>query len=188
MSTVARFTIAEYDLMIEAGVFEPREDHRVELIRGEIREMSPIHPPQENGHDLLMYWSIDNAPRGKVRVRVQNSLGIPEFESVPQPNLLWVKKQDYSRARPTIADVLLVVEVSDSSLRYDRGEKAELYAEAGVQDYWVANVKARTIEVYRNPVDRRFTSLRTCGVSDSVSPLAFPDVTLAVATIYSSAE
>lgn len=101
ISTVARFTIAEYDCMIEAGVFDAREKHRVELILGEIRDMRPVHPPHENALDLLMYWSIDHAPRDKVRIRVQNSLGVPELESVPQPDLLWVKQRDYSKARPT---------------------------------------------------------------------------------------
>lgn len=186
MSTVARFTVAEYDRMIEAGVFEPAEDHRVELIHGEIREMSPIHPPHENALDLLMYWSIDHAPRDKVRVRVQNSLGFPEFESVPQPDLLWVKNRDYSRSRPTIADVLLVVEVADSSLRFDRGEKAELYAQAGVQDYWIVNVQARTIEVHRGPAAGRYGSLQTYGHGESVSLLAFPELTCPVAAIFPS--
>ena len=90
MSTIAHVTIAEYDQMIETGQFEPREEHHVELIRGEVREMSPIYPPHEAALDNLSYWSFDSAPRETVWLRNQNSLGIPELESVPQPDLFWV--------------------------------------------------------------------------------------------------
>jgi Uma2 family endonuclease len=184
MSTDVRITIDDYDRMIDAGEFEPAEEHHVELIRGEIREMSPIHPPHENAVDRLLYWSIDNCPRDKVRVRSQHSLGIPELESVPQPDLAWVRRQDYSRRRPTTADLFLVVEVSDSSLRFDRGAKADLYAEAGIADYWVVNVVAQTVEVRRNPAGGRYQSVTTARIGESVRPLAFPELELSVADLF----
>src|SRR4051812_29383317 len=134
MSTVSNITVEQYERMMAEGVFQPAEEHHVELIRGELREMSPINPPHEDATDRLMYWSIDNLPRYEVRVRVQNSLGIPELESVPQPDLEWVRQRNYKENRPTTVDLLLVAEISESSLRFDRGEKARLYAEAGVQD------------------------------------------------------
>jgi Uma2 family endonuclease len=167
--------------MIEAGAFEPTEEHHVELIRGEIREMSPIHPPHENALDLLMYWSIDHVPRDAVRVRVQNSVGIPELESVPQPDLVWVRQRDYSKQRATPADVFLIAEVSDSSLRFDRGEKADLYAEAWISDYWIVNVKSKTVEVRRQPENGHYQQLEVARLGDAVSPLAFPDLQLLVA-------
>jgi Uma2 family endonuclease len=184
MSTGTRITIEEYDRMIERGAFEPTEEHHVELIRGEIREMSPIHPPHENALDLLMYWSIDHARRNAVRVRVQNSVGIPELESVPQPDLAWVRQRDYSKQRATTSDVFLIAEVSDSSLRFDRGEKADLYAEAGISDYWIVNVNAKSIEVRRQPQDGRFQQIDVTHMGDEVSPLAFPELKLRVADLF----
>lgn len=188
MSTVAHVTIAEYDRMIAAGEFEPREEHYVELIRGEIRQMSPIYPPHEAALDHLMYWSIDNSPRDLVRVRNQNSLGIPELESVPQPDLFWVRKRDYSKTRPTAEDVLLLIEVADSSLRYDRGTKSDLYAEAGIQDYWIANVQQQVMEVHRKPVGGRYQERQSYAMGQTLAPLAFPEIILEVASVWASVE
>ena len=184
MSTGVRITIAEYDRMISAGEFEPQEEYHVELIHGEIREMNPINPPHAEALNYLMYWSIDNSPRDQVRVRNQESLGLPELESVPQPDLFWVRKKNYSRQRPTNEDVFLVIEVSDNTLAYDRGEKAELYAEAGIQDYWIVNVIDRVVEVYRDPLGGRYRQIQSYGESDKVSPLAFPDLQLKVADLW----
>jgi Uma2 family endonuclease len=184
MSVGTKITIAEYDRMIERGDFEPVEEHHVELIRGEIREMSPIHPPHENALDQFLDWSIDVSDRTKIRLRVQESLGIPELESVPQPDLVWVLRRDYCRVRPTVADLLLIVEVADTSLQYDRGEKAAVYAEAGIQDYWIANVKAEAIEVHRKAVDGVYTDVQSFKGDQAVSPLVLPTAKLTAARIW----
>jgi Uma2 family endonuclease len=185
MSTGVRITVDEYDRMIIAGEFVPSEEHDVELIRGEIREMSPINPPHENVLERLMYWSVDNAPRGEVRVRLQHSLGLPDVDSVPQPDLAWVRLQDYSQQRPTAADVVLVVEVADGSLGFDRGVKANLYAEAGICEYWVVNVKGGTVDVYREPHEGRYREMRTFTPGESVAPRAYPQIRLAIADLFS---
>lgn len=185
MSTGTRITIEEYDRLIAAGAFEPAEDHPVELIRGELREMSPINPPHESVLERLMYWSVDNAPRTEVRVRLQHSLGLPESDSVPQPDLAWVRQRDYSKQRPTAADVLLLVEVSDTSLGFDRGAKAALYAEAGIREYWIVNVRARMIDVYREPHDGAYDEIRTFSCGEHVAPRAYPHLRLDVAQLFS---
>lgn len=123
-------------------------------------------------------WSIHTLPAGAAWVRVQNSIGLPELESAPEPDLAWVARRDYSQARPTAADVLLVIEVSESSLRYDCGEKADLYAEAGIRDYWVINLPERCVEVRRDPAAGRYRSLQTFGGQQEVRPLAMPEVVL----------
>ncbi|MEX2170440.1 MAG: Uma2 family endonuclease [Pirellulales bacterium] len=184
MSTSTKTTVAEYDRMIERGEFEPVEQHHVELIRGEICEMSPIYPPHEDALDLLVEWSFAVCPGQGIRVRVQNSLGIPELESVPQPDLAWVRRIDYRRVRPTVADLLLLVEVSDTSLRFDRGKKARLYAEAGVQDYWIANVKAEAIEVHRTPRDGVYIDVQSFKGDQAISPLALPTAKLTADQIW----
>lgn len=134
MSTVARLSVEEYDRIIATGVFDHPVRRRVELVRGEIRDMNPIGPLHEDAVDLLAEWSFDSVPRMKVRVRVQNSIGLPELDTVPEPDLAWVRRRAYSRGRPTPRDVLLVIEVADTSLAYDTGEKADLYAAASIGD------------------------------------------------------
>lgn len=186
MSTGVRITIADYDRMIADGDFEPREEHHVELIRGEIRAMSPINPPHEDALDRLVQWSFENTSRAAVRVRVQLSIGVSELESVPQPDMAWVRQQSYQKRRPAAADVFLIAEVSESSLRYDRGEKAAVYAEAEIQDYWIVNVAAKTIEVYRQPSEGRYLRLETARIGDIVRPLAFPQRQLKVADLFVS--
>jgi Uma2 family endonuclease len=184
MSTVTRVTIAEYDRMIANGLFEPGEQHHVELIHGEIREMSPIGSPHEVVLDHLAEWSFIGLPKGKVWVRVQNSIGIPELDSAPQPDLAWVARRDYSRGRPVGEDVLLIVEVSDSSLRFDLSEKADLYAAAAISDYWVVNVSAHTIVVHRDPADGHYRTVQTYRESDELRPLRIPEVVLRPAAIW----
>jgi len=181
MSTVARLTIEEYDRMIESGVFENR---RIELIHGELREMSPIGAPHEYAVDELTEWSIQNVPLDRVRVRIQHSVGLAELSSVPQPDVAWVARLDYSHYRPTGADVSLLFEVSDSSLAYDRGEKAKLYATVGITDYWIVNIRDRCIEVRRQPAGDVFEDIRIYNIGETVSPLHFPSLAVPVDMVF----
>jgi Uma2 family endonuclease len=121
-----------------------------------------------------------------MRVRVHNSIGIPDQESTPEPDVVWVVRRDYSRGRPTAADVLLLIEVAESSLAYDAGEKADLYAATGIADYWVVNLPDRCIEVRREPVGGRYRSLKTHLGDDEVRPLAFPDAALKPGSLWES--
>ena len=178
MSTVAKLTLDEYDLMIESGVFDQGRRRRLEFIRGEIREMTPIGSMHEAVVDRLTEWSFENLPKRKAWVRVQNSIGLPSLESAPEPDIAWVARRDYSKGRPTEKDVLLVIEVAETSLQYDCGEKADLYAAAGVADYWVVNVPGRSIEVRRDPAEGRYRSVQTYSGDDEVRPVLVPEVVL----------
>ena len=186
MSTSTRITLATYEEMILRGEFEPREEHQVELIYGEITEMSPIYPPHEYSVDFLCYWSIDNAPRAAVHVRTQGSFSIPLLDSLPQPDIVWLRREDYSRTRPLPGQVLLVIEVSDSSLAKDRGVKARLYAEGGIADYWIVNVRDRCVEVHRDPFGSSYRSIEVVRAGQEVRPLAFPEIALPVERIFPS--
>ena len=126
MDANTELTLVDYDRMIEAGVFDRGRRRRLEFVRGEIREMAPISAMHEVMVDRLNEWSIENRPKDKVWVRVQNSIGLPGLESAPEPDLAWVVRRDYGTGRPTSDDVLLVIEVAHTSLEYDTGEKAEL--------------------------------------------------------------
>ncbi|HYW79018.1 MAG TPA: Uma2 family endonuclease [Thermoguttaceae bacterium] len=178
MSVSAHLTLAQYDLMIKAGVFDQRGCRRLEFIQGEIREMTPIGSQHEDIVDRLTIWSTENLPREKVRVRVQNSIGLPALSSAPEPDLVWVVQGDYSARRPSPEDILLVIEVAESSLAYDTGEKAAMYATAEIADYWVVDLSARAIEVRRDPVAGRYRSLQTYVGDADVRPLAALDVLL----------
>lgn len=184
MSTIARFSLAEYDDLIALGAFDGPHQRRIELIEGELRDMSPIGPVHEYEVDVLNDWSHENAPREEVLVRVQNSIGLPDLDSVPEPDLTWVKRRDYRKGRPSAADVLLLIEVSDSSLEDDRGPKATIYATAGIADYWIVNIPQRCVEVRRDPMGDAYAELRTYRPGDVIHPLAFPDLALPVALLF----
>jgi len=179
MSTVAHFTVADYERIIACGVFERPTRRRLELIRGEMREMAAVGPAHEDVVDRLGTWSVQ-----EVRVRVQNSVGLPALDSVPEPDVAWVVQRDYSRRRPTTDDVLLIIEVAESSLDYDAGEKAELYAAAGIKDYWVVDVAAQVVEVRREPDGSRYRALTTYRGDDPIRPLARPDLVFSPALLF----
>jgi|LakMenEpi03Aug12_release.lakeMendotaPanAssembly.Ray.scaffolds.fasta_scaffold214360_2 Uma2 family endonuclease len=175
-----RFTADQYDLMIRAGVFAsptgagalPDQPPRVELIRGEIVMMSPIGPRHEELVDRLAAWSFASVPPGMVRIRIQQSLGIPERDSVPQPDVAWVRPRDYGAERPRAADALLVIEVADTSVQFDLGEKAALYAAGGVADYWVVAAAEQVIHVLRSPRPPGYAVHRVVGRGETITPLA----------------
>lgn len=185
MSTTIRFTIEEYERMHSSGVFDERGDVRTELLYGEVVEMNPPNPPHAFIVDKLMYWSVQATNQQDIWLRIQNPVGIPEFDSLPEPDVAWLRKRDYGKTQPQPDDVLLLIEVSDSTLAKDRKLKGKLYAEAGIQEYWIVNVKEACVEVHRRPSGDRFQSLETYSVGQEVSPIAVPHAVLNVAEIVS---
>jgi Uma2 family endonuclease len=174
--------------MVGTGVFDGAHRQRVELIRGEIRPMSPIGSLHEVLVDWLNEWSVLAVPRRTVRVRVQNSVGLPGLESAPEPDIAWVVRRNYAARRPQAEDVLLIVEVADSSLRYDLGEKADLYAEAGVRDYWVVDAVHRRVTVMREPENGRYGAQATYAADARIASLLVSDAVLPVADLFADAE
>ena len=185
MSAIARLTLEQYERMIEAGVFDSDEPKHIELIHGELREMTPIGGSPLSAMDaLLNYWAM-RLPRPKgVLVRVQSPLGFPMQRSAPQPDMAWIADRDYSERRIEPADVFLVIEIAESSLEYDRGEKADLYAEAGMRDYWIVNLPDKCVEVRREPRNGRYQSVESFSSGAEVRPLAFPELVLPVALLF----
>lgn len=189
-----KFTIGQYDLMLEAGVFarppaggEPgAEPPRVELIEGEIVMMSPIGSRHEEIVDRLNEWSTEVAPRSVARIRIQQSLGIPGRQSVPQPDVAWVQPRDYAARRPEAVDALLVIEVAETSLQDDLGKKAAVYAAGGVPDYWVVDAAAEIVHVLRRPGPLAYAEHRVAGRSESIAPLVRPEAALAVESLFAS--
>lgn len=149
LNPIHRISVAQFHRMIDAGVFS--DGDRVELIDGEMRDMTPIGPPHRGCTDALsMYFSAKLA--GKAIVSTQGPFGLDEGnELYPDLQILKLSDDWYRETNPTGADTYLVIEVADSSLEYDRTIKLAKYARAGVRRYWVVDVPNRTIHDYRDP-------------------------------------
>ncbi len=175
------FTVEEYQRMGEAGVFGPEE--RVELIDGEIFEMSPIGP-RHAGTVMNLTRLLVQGLGDRAWVSPQNPVVIAP-RSQPQPDLQVLRQRPvrYSAAHPTEADVLLAIEVADTSVRFDRTVKQRLYARAGMVEFWLVDTDADRIDIHRAPAGDRYADVRSAGRGESVSPAAFPDLILLVDTI-----
>src|SRR5215212_5478390 len=184
MSTVASFTLEQYERMVEAGAFDGRLRQHVEFIHGEIREMNPIGSFHAQVLSDLTDWSYEVAPRKDFAIRVQTTLRMPLQNSAPEPDLIWVRRRSYAKQHPQSSDVLLLIEVAESSLNEDRCEKLEIYAEAGIADYWIANLIDFSVEVYRQPSGRGYLSMEKFSGGDAISPLALPTAQLAIEDIF----
>lgn len=175
-----RFTADEYMRMAEVGILG--EGERIELIRGEILIMSPIGPRHCSAVDRFTRILV-MALGERAWVRVQGAVRLFP-DTMPEPDLAVLRPRDYWHAHPTPEDILLVIEVAETSLGYDRGEKAALYAEAGIPEYWVANTKEEAIEVNRESDGQRYRQSTRLTGSTAVSPVAFPDVVVPLREIF----
>jgi Uma2 family endonuclease len=176
LNIALRISFDEYLQMIVDDAFHALGDRRIELIHGELREMTPPGPDHSGAIDWVTEWSVLSPPRGQVTVRVQNPVAIPLFDSAPQPDVVWAKRRDYRDRYPLPDEVLLCIEVAFSSLEYDCSEKADLYAAAGIQDYWVIDLQNRVIHVFRSPSSAGYSQRVTVGFGDELRPLSFPQV------------
>jgi Uma2 family endonuclease len=183
MSTTVRATYDEFDAMIRRGDFADTED-RFELLFGEIVDMPWPDLPHESVVDELNEWSFTSLSPGAARVRVQNTLGIPALDSLALPDIAWMRRRDYSQQRPLAEDVLLVIEVADTSLYKDRGTKAKLYAQAGITDYWIANIPMRCLEIRRDPEGEVYRTVTILQPGEEARPLAFPEIVLPVTRLF----
>jgi Uma2 family endonuclease len=153
-----RFTVAEYERMGQTGIFS--EDERVELVCGEVIEMSPIGERHAACVDFLTQLITLRLRRSAI-VRVQSSIRLDEH-SQPQPDISVLKWRDdfYRHAHPKPEDILLVIEVSDTTLEYDTKVKVPLYARAGIPEVWIVNLPDGLIEVYSDPAAGAYQTVR----------------------------
>ena len=172
-----RFTVDECLAMLEAEVLH--EDDRIELIDGELLIMAPIGDNHDNTTDWLTELCV-HAFGGLARVRVQGSIRLNNM-SAPQPDIAILRRRPLADSRPYYPeDIFVVIEVANTSLRYDSGPKLARYAAAGIAEVWVVNLQNGTVTVYTGLSDSAYTSIRTYQPVESISPQAFPDVSLAV--------
>lgn len=153
-----KFTVEEYEKMATEGIIKP--DEKVELIRGEIIKMSPMGTRHAAGIDRLIQLLYQKLGQ-KILLRVQNPIRLNN-NSQPEPDLsLLIPRSDfYAAAHPCPQAIYLIIEVSDSTLDYDRYTKIPLYAEANIKEVWSVNLKEECLEVYRYPLQGGYQAIQ----------------------------
>src|SRR5665213_224454 len=173
VQTQHRFTVEDYYRMAETGVLKP--DARVELLDGKIIDMSPIGP-FHGGLVKRLSRLFNLKSKGRWIVSTQGPVRLDD-RSEPEPDVMLLKPSpdDYTTRHPVASDVLLLIEVSDSTLDYDRGEKLPAYGRSGISEVWIVNLNEGTIEVYREPHFTGYGSKIVLQGNDEAAPGAFPD-------------
>ena len=176
-----RLTRRDYYRLAEAGILG--EDDRVELLEGQLVDMSAIGPHHALAVDALTELLV-LAAAGRAVVRVQNPIVLDD-NSEPQPDFTLVRRpwDGYPHEHPRPSDVYLLIEVADSNLEFDLGAKLELYARAGIREFWVVDLTTNRVLVHRNSSDGRYDSIISVDMSGTLQVEALPDVTIPVASI-----
>ena len=177
------FTVAEYHQMIQAGFFG--EDDRLELLEGELVAMTPINA-RHAGHVDRLATLFQERLKKRATIRVQSPVRLDEH-SEPQPDvaLLRPRSDYYTQSHPGPEDVLLVVEISDTSANYDRDVKIPAYGRAGIAEAWLVSLVDGQVEVYRDPTPHGYHLTLHAFRGEQIAPQAFPDAQLEVGEIIS---
>jgi Uma2 family endonuclease len=176
------FSVHDYYRMAEAGIL--RDDDRVELVQGEIVQMPPIGSAHASVVARLIALVHGQLQPRQVHISVQSPIRLDDY-SEPQPDFALVRFRGdfYSSAHPGPSDVLFLVEVSDSTIAYDRRIKLPLYASARIAEVWIIDLSANAIEVYRQPSESEYRSQTVARTGEIISPLLVPELALTVADI-----
>ncbi len=171
-----RFTIADVERMVSAGILHP--DERVELIEGELIDLVPIGWHHQACVDRLVHWFV-RALGDSAIVRAQGPIRLSE-RSAPQPDIAILRPRAdfHAEGGPTATDVLLVIDVSDTTLAYDRDIKVPLFARFDIPEVWLVDLANRRVLVYREPTSEGYWRIREYGEGERVTPLTFPDLVL----------
>ena len=178
-----KLNVDQYYRMAEAGILG--REHRVELIDGEIIDMAPIgqdHAGTVGGLNEALVLAF----AGRAIVFVQNPVHLDDLNE-PQPDFAVLRRRaDFYRTgdRPGPADILLLIEVANSSLRFDREVKLLMYARAGVPEVWIVDLQQRVVDVHRAPRDGAYVEMTTMRVGGVVSPVLAPDVRITYAQVF----
>ena len=178
-----RFTIAEYHRLVDAGIIGEKE--KVELLEGVIVRMSPQN---EVGFRALVFLNrfLVQSLGDEYTVRPQGPVTLPTSESEPEPDLAVVRVEDARSRTEHPQTALLATEVSLTSLRFDRKVKGRIYARAGIAEYWIVNVNAGRVEVFRDPdpVAGAYRTALEVGPEDTLVSSAVPGLSVSVAAIF----
>ena len=172
-----RINVEQFQKMAVAGIFQPEE--RVELVEGEILTMAPIG--LRHGYAVARLGQlVYESGLGKLAFVWSQSSLLMRPTSYLQPDLMLLRRpaDTYRDTEPQPCDVLLLIEVSDSTLGFDRKRKVPLYARYGIPEVWIVNLQDRCLEVFREPTETGYAQTTVRQVDESVTPLAFPEVPL----------
>ena len=175
------FDVDEYYAMAAAGILS--EDDRVELLDGEIVFMAPIGSRHANCVGRLTYLLTEQVGRDAL-VWIQNPVRLGG-RTEPQPDVMLLKWGDYSQGHPGPEDVLLLIEVSDTTVESDRGVKLPLYARSGVREVWIVDLSSEAVETYSEPKGDSYARSESVGLGGELSPAALGDISLPVRQILS---
>jgi Uma2 family endonuclease len=175
-----RWTVDEFHQMATAGLLD--ESDRVELIEGEMIDMAPIGSRHAFIVNRLSQALSVSGAKGQYLVSTQNPVRLGD-RSEPQPDLALLKNGNYMDALPTATDVLLIVEVSDTTLEYDRDVKLALYARHGIPEVWLLDVNASELTIYREPADGQYRLIRKPQPTEAVTPTLVPGIALRLAEV-----
>lgn len=179
--TTMRFTVEQYHAMGRAGILT--EDDRVELIDGDIVKLSPIGPDHATCVKRLLQFFAQLLV-GRITLSVQDPVVLGDY-SEPQPDIALLRfREDFYKGRhPAPGDVLLAIEVADTTVERDRGVKLPLYASSGIRECLLVNLPDEVVELHRRPSKSGYKSVRRLRRGDKFTLLAFPDVTISVTDI-----
>lgn len=180
-----RLTVAEYHRLGESGIFD--EGSRIELIEGDLIAMPPIGSQHAGYLDRIAQPIFRQTTQGIVRV--QSPIKLSDH-SEPQPDLTILRYREdfYTSAHPAPADVLLIIEIADSTLQYDRDTKIPLYAKAGIPEAWLLDLVNRRVAVYRYPSADGYRQIQFPAPDEQISPTLLPELTLRVKDLFLSRE
>ena len=173
-------TVHEYHRMGEVGILH--EDDRVELIEGMLIQMAAIGTRHFNCVNALNRLMVLGAGDETI-VSVQNPVRLSEYGE-PQPDLALLRPRDYRESLPGPADVLLLIEVSDTTLRYDREVKLPLYAGAGIREAWIVNLPGETVERHTEPSTDGYDLIQRVRRGDMLHPEALPALAVPVDAVF----
>jgi Uma2 family endonuclease len=178
-----RLTVADYHRLAEAGILG--EDERVELLEGQLVDMSPIGPRHALAVDALNELLVP-AVAGQAMVRIQNPITL-DSGSEPQPDVTVVRRpwSGHPGTHPGPGDVLLLIEVADTSLELDLGAKREIYARAGIKEFWIVDLTTDTILIHRDPGGDRYLSVTRVEPPAVLDVRALTGVVIPAAAIFS---
>ena len=177
-----QFTVKEYHQMAKVGIL--KQDDRVELIAGEIVKMAPIGIPHA-GCVRRLSGIFNKLLSGKAVVDTQNPIDLND-ESEPQPDLVLLRWRDdyYAGKHPRPEDIFLLIEVADSTIKYDREVKIPLYAENGIYEVWLIDINQELVEVYRQNVGNSYQQQQQFVRGDRLTIETFDDMSLTVEEIF----
>lgn len=183
MNTNVRISGVQFDEMVDTGAFNALGPMKVELINGDLRLMNPAGPIHDDYIQFIADWSYENTTRDEFAIRIQ--AGFICDDDRPEPDVIWLRPRRYGRTRPTAADVTLLIEVADTSLNRDLQEKADLYAAAGVAEYWVIDIRNRRVHIMSDANDSTYRSIEVVVPPRQPAPKCKPQISLDLADLFS---